>query len=189
MAHLEQRDFLSRVKKLFPENFFSVKVLDIGSFNVNGTERDFFSNADITGLDIAEGECVDVVCPAQDYDAPDGSFDTIISCECWEHNPYYKESILNALRMLKSGGLFVFTCATTGRAVHGVPELEAEAKENNENWTTMPNVLTELWDNTYYKNVTISDIEEIIDLHEVFSRYTFEVEVNHGDLYFWGVKK
>ena len=34
MAHLEQRDFLSRVKKLFPENFFSVKVLDIGSFNV-----------------------------------------------------------------------------------------------------------------------------------------------------------
>ena len=109
MAHLEQRDFLSRVKKLFPENFFSVKVLDIGSFNVNGTERDFFSNADITGLDIAEGECVDVVCPAQDYDAPNDSFDTIISCECWEHNPYYKESILNALRMLKSEGLFVFT--------------------------------------------------------------------------------
>lgn len=189
MAHLEQRDFLSRVKKLFPENFFSVKVLDIGSFNVNGTERDFFSNADITGLDISEGECVDVVCPAQDYDAPDGSFDTVISCECWEHNPYYKESILNAIRMLKSGGLFVFTCATTGREVHGVPELEAEAKENNENWTTMPNVLTELWDNTYYKNVTISDIEEIMDLHEVFLRYNFEVEVNHGDLYFWGVKK
>ena len=62
MAHQEQRDFLSRVKKLFPESFFSVKVLDIGSFNVNGTERDFFGNADITGLDIAEGDCVDVVC-------------------------------------------------------------------------------------------------------------------------------
>ena len=54
MAHQEQRDFLGRVKKLFPENFFSVKELDIGSFNVIGTERDFFGNADITGLDIAE---------------------------------------------------------------------------------------------------------------------------------------
>ena len=23
----------------------------------------------------------------QDYDEPDETFDTIISCECWEHNP------------------------------------------------------------------------------------------------------
>jgi len=189
MAHQEQRDFLGRVKELFPQNFFSVKVLDIGSFNVNGTERDFFSNADITGLDIAEGGCVDVVCPAQDYDAPDGSFDTVISCECWEHNPYYKESILNAIRMLKSGGLFVFTCATTGRAVHGVPELEVESKKKYKDWITMPNVETNLWDNSYYKNLTIADIESCINMNSVFSRYSFEIEVKHSDLYFWGIKK
>jgi len=189
MAHKEQRDFLRRTKIVFPNSFLFVNVLNIGSFNVNGTEKDFFDDSKIIGLDISDGDCVDVVCPAQDYHAPDDSFDTVISCECWEHNPFYKESIINATRMLKSSGLFVFTCATTGRAVHGVPDLEAGSKERYKNWVTMPNVETELWDNTYYKNLTIADIEDTMDMNSVFTRYSFEIESDHGDLYFWGVKR
>ena len=106
MAHKEQWVFCGKVKGLHPEYFENKKVLDIGSFDVNGNEEFLFKNCDFTGLDIGEGDGVDVVCPAQDYDEPDETFDTIISCECWEHNPFYAESILNAIRMLKSGGLF-----------------------------------------------------------------------------------
>lgn len=173
---------------MFPDSFISKKVLNVGSFNVNGSERIFFNRCDIVGLDIAPGEGVDVVCPAQDYDMPDGYFDTVISCECWEHNPFYKESIINAIRMLKSGGLFLFTCATTGRPVHGVSSLENECREKYPDWVTMPNAQTSLWDSNYYKNVSIDDVLESLDVDSIFSRYAFEVNRDHKDLYFWGVK-
>ena len=189
MAHKEQWVFCGKVKGLHPEYFKNKKVLDIGSFDVNGNEEFLFNNCDFTGLDIGEGDGVDVVCPAQDYDVPDETFDTIISCECWEHNPFYKESIQNVVRMLKSGGLFFFTCATTGRPVHGVSYLEEQCSNEYDNWKTLPNVKKENWDNDYYKNVTEDDIREAIDVDNIFSSYKFEVEENHCDLFFWGIKK
>jgi SAM-dependent methyltransferase len=188
MAHKEQWEFCDKVKNLFPDNFRNIRVLDIGSFNVNGNEEFLFTDCDFVGLDIGEGEGVDVVCPAQDYDAPDENFDTIISCECWEHNPFYKESIQNAVRMLKSGGLFLFTCATTGRPEHGTKRLEYESKQYHENWKTMPNVFVESWDNDYYKNVTEEDVRDAIDVDKIFSEYKFEINESHCDLYFWGIK-
>ena len=138
---------------------------------------------------MGEGPGVDIVCPAQEYDAPDESYETIISCECWEHNPFYKESIQNAIRILKSGGLFLFTCATTGRPIHGVKSLENYCKTKHEDWKTMPNVLRENWDNEYYKNLTEEDIRECVNVDELFSQYEFSIELNHCDLYFWGIKK
>lgn len=189
MAHKEQIDYVNRIKEKFPHYFNNKKVLGIGTFNVCGTEEEYFDNCDYQGLDIGTGEGVDIVCPAQDYDEPDETFDVIISCECWEHNPFYKESIQNAVRMLKSGGFFIFTCATTGRPVHGVKSLEEESKLKFNNWKTMPNVLRDNWDNEYYKNLTEEDIRECIDIDNFFSQYEFEVEKSHCDLYFWGIKK
>jgi SAM-dependent methyltransferase len=189
MAHKEQDDYVNRTKVRFADFFNNKTVLGIGTFDVCGTERTYFENCNFIGLDLCEGDGVDVVCPAQDYDAPNGTFDTIISCECWEHNPFYKESIQNAVRMLKSGGLLIFTCATTGRPVHGVGYMEEACKEKYQNWKTMPNVSKENWDNDYYKNLTEIDIRECIDVDNVFSSYEFEVDENHCDLFFWGVKK
>lgn len=195
--HKEQKDYLNRIKEKFPEAFKDGKVLDIGSFNVNGNEKPWFENCDFTGLDLLPGPGVDVACPANEYNEPDETFDTIISCECWEHNPFYKESILNAIRMLKPGGYFIWTCATTGRPVHGTLTQDAIDKTNNitaqgnstNNWKTMPNVEKEDWDNEYYKNVTEEDIREFCDVDLIFNFYNFEIESNHCDLYFWGVKK
>jgi SAM-dependent methyltransferase len=197
MAHKEQKNYLDKIKIKFPEAFKECRVLDIGSFDVNGNEKPWFDNCDFIGLDIGPGEGVDVVCPANEYDAPNDHFDTIISCECWEHNPYYKESILNAVRMLKPGGFFIFTCATTGRPVHGTYSQDIIDRNNNitqqgnkiTNWKTMPNVSRNGWDSEYYKNLTEEDIRECIDIDGTFSKYEFEVEKNHCDLYFWGIKK
>lgn len=193
MAHKEQTEFCLGVKVLFPDAFCNARVLDIGAFDVNGTERDLFTDCEFIGLDIAPGDGVDVVCPAQDYDEPDESFDTIISCECWEHNPFYAESILNAIRMLKSGGLFLFTCATTGRAVHGTKSVNEEQKSIalslGRAWKTMPNVFAKDWDNEYYLNLTEEDIRDVVDIDKTFSIYAFQVEETHHDLYFWGIKR
>jgi SAM-dependent methyltransferase len=197
MAHKEQKNYLNKLKETFPDWFKDRKVLDIGSFDVNGNEKPWFDNCEFIGLDIGPGKGVDVVCPANEYDAPDETFDTIISCECWEHNPFYKESIQNAVRMLKSGGCFIFTCATTGRPVHGTKTQDRIDREkrftsqgnSSENWITMPNVFRENWDSEYYKNVTEQDIRDCINIDEIFSSYQFEVEPNHCDLYFWGIKK
>ena len=189
MAHKEQVDYINRTKNKFPEFFKNKKVLGIGTFNVCGTEDQYFDDCDYQGLDIGPGEGVDIVCPAQEYDAPDETYDTIISCECWEHNPFYKESIQNAVRMLRKGGFFIFTCATTGRPVHGVISLEEESKNKFPNWKTMPNVVSDNWDNDYYKNLTEDDIRQCINIDDCFKTYEFEVEENHCDLYFWGIKK
>jgi len=42
MAHKEQRDYLERLKNKNPKAFKDCKVLDIGSFDVNGNEEPFF---------------------------------------------------------------------------------------------------------------------------------------------------
>lgn len=114
MAHKQQKLFCEKVKGSFPRHFFNCKVLEIGSFNVNGSVRELFHECEYIGLDILPGDGVDVVCEAQKYDASNEYFDTIISCECFEHNPYFIETLQNAIRMLKSGGVLIFTCATTG---------------------------------------------------------------------------
>jgi SAM-dependent methyltransferase len=189
MAHKEQNEFVTRTKKEFPKYFTNKKVLGIGTFDVCGTEYEYFDKCDFIGLDLGPGPGVDIVCPAQDYDAPNETFDTIISCECFEHNPFYKETIQNAVRMLKPGGLFLFTCATTGRPIHGTLSLEKESKQKYPNWKTMPNVIKDNWNNDYYKNLAESDIRECIDIESTFSTFEFEIESNHCDLYFWGIKK
>lgn len=195
--HKEQKIYLDEMKSKFPEAFKNRRVLDIGSFNVNGNEKPWFDNCDFIGLDIGPGEGVDIVCPANEYDAPDESFDTIISCECWEHNPFYKESIQNSVRMLKSGGYFIFTCATTGRPVHGTASQDKIDRERSktsqgnstDGWITMPNVSRENWNSEYYRNVTEEDVRDCINVDEIFSEYQFDVNENHCDLYFWGIKK
>lgn len=189
MAHKEQIEYVERVKSKFPDFFKNKTVLGVGTFDVCGTENVFFSDCDYKGLDIGEGPGVDIVCPAQDYDAPDNFYDVVISCECFEHNPYYSETIVNIVRMLKPGGLFLFTCATTGRPVHGTKSSDLINMKKHENWITMPNVFREDWDNEYYKNLTEKDIRECIDIDLNFREYEFEVETSHYDLYFWGIKK
>ena len=189
MAHKEQIEYVYSVKNLFTEYFNNKTVLGIGTFNVCGTEDMFFDECDYSGLDIGPGPGVDIVCPAQDFDAPDETYDVIISCECFEHNPYYIETIQNAVRMLKKNGLFLFTCATTGRPVHGTKTSDEIDKLKHENWVTMPNVFRDDWDNEYYKNLTENDIRESIDVDITFKNYEFSVNTDHCDLYFWGIKK
>jgi len=187
--HEEQMDFCWKIKKKFPNHFRNKKVLDVGSLDVNGTNERFFQNCNYIGLDIAKGPNVDVVSLGHLYDAPDESFETIISTECFEHDMYYKETWKNIIRLLKPGGMFLFTCAAPGRFEHGTartrPEDSPLTAKANEEWSN------------YYHNITGKELEDTIDLAEVFQNY--DIEEYHKilvgpfrtlhDLYFWGIKK
>lgn len=131
----------------FPEFFEAVRVLEVGSLDVNGSVRELFESCDYTGIDVGPGPGVDVVVSGQDYDAPDGSFDVVISAECMEHNPAWVATIENMIRLLRPDGLFVLTCAAPGRREHGTARSEPSSSP-----------LTVQLGQDYYRNLSPSDI-------------------------------
>ena len=174
MAHQQQFDFVSAVVSFYPDNFVNCKVLEVGSLDINGSVRQFFKDCNYIGIDLGEGKGVDIVCTGQDYDAPDNEFDTIISCECFEHNPDWVATFQNMHRMTKPNGLIVMTCATTGRAEHGTKR-------------TSPQDAPFCGD--YYKNLTEQDFLDNLKIDNMFSTYEFGIGKATKDLYFYGVKK
>lgn len=179
MAHPEQAVFLLGVKRSFPEKFRRVSVLDIGSLDINGNNRDLFEDCLYMGIDVGYGKNVDFEVKGHELQLPDGSFDVVVSSECFEHDRYYEKTLQNAVRLLRPGGLFVFTCATTGRAEHGTRRTSPEAApllESHGDWAD------------YYKNLTVEDVCAAIDVQRVFSSFAFHTEAVACDLYFWGIK-
>jgi len=195
MAHIEQQQFCLKMKSKFPNYFVNKKVLDIGSLDVNGNNRFLFENCEYFGLDVGEGKNVDIVCPGHLYDAPSEYFDIIISTEVFEHDLYYRETISNIMRMLKPGGIFMFTCASGQRPEHGTRrrgEVDAPLLiQQSEEWAD------------YYKNLEKSHFLEIHGFSEAFPDGIFELGAFgafnhewpegeytniHSDIYFFGIK-
>jgi 2-polyprenyl-3-methyl-5-hydroxy-6-metoxy-1,4-benzoquinol methylase len=179
MAHSQQMHFMSTVKDKFYKNFKNCNVLDVGSLNINGSTSILFEGGQYTGIELGEGPGVDIVCEAQKYDAPDNHFDTIVSCECFEHNPFWVETFRNMYRMCKPNGLIIMTCATTGRPVHGTSTINPESA---------PHLINFGWEN-YYKNLAEEDFKENFNISSMFSDFEFSVDDTSKDLYFWGIKK
>ena len=184
MAHTEQRNFCKSVKAKYPDFFKNKKVLDIGSLDINGSNRDLFENCDYTGLDVGEGKNVDIISIGHLFNGPDNHFDTIISTEVFEHDMFYEETIKNVMRMLKPGGLFLFTCGAPGRPEHGTRRCGAFCAplllEVSEEWAD------------YYKNLTPNDFKVISKFNETFPDCYFEIKDTDieipSDLYFYGIK-
>jgi hypothetical protein len=176
MSHSQQRDFVEKLKNHLPKYFNQKSVLEVGSLNVNGTLRDFFTECRYIGIDVSPGNEVDVVCEGQNYNAPNNTYDVVSSAECFEHNPYWFETFQNMIRLCKDGGLVFFTCATDGRPEHGTSKT-----------TPLDSPLTVQlgWD--YYKNLNENDFRSKLNFDSYFSEYHFEVNDESHDLYFWGI--
>ncbi len=86
-----------------------VRVLDVGSYNVNGCMRPLFdgTEAEYVGLDIEAGPNVDVVMnePYNWDNIPDSSFDFVISANAFEHIEYPWLTIKLIYSKLKQGGI------------------------------------------------------------------------------------
>ncbi|PRF64474.1 hypothetical protein C6Q09_24600 [Burkholderia multivorans] len=181
MAHPQQRAFCSTVKSRYPQFFQGVFALDIGSLDINGNNQYLFDASSLyLGVDVAEGRNVDLVCPAHELGLPPNTFDVIVSTECLEHDRYWDQTLRNAVRMLRPGGLLLITCATEGRPEHGTRRT-----------TPQDAPLLEFADSEwadYYRNLTETDIRAALNIDETFSYVEFSTNDETHDLYFFGIK-
>ena len=80
---------MTRVVGRYLNPELSLSILDVGSFDVNGTYKTLFSwsNWKYTGADISPGPNVDVVLD-ENYEwamFQDGQFDVVVSGQAFEH--------------------------------------------------------------------------------------------------------
>ena len=179
--HTEARDFTLFVKKILVSFFVNKVVLDVGSGDINGNNRFLFENCQYQGNDVIQANNVTIVSKTKDLPFSDNTFDTIISTECFEHDPEYKESFLKIYNILKPDGLFCFTCASTGRHEHGTRRTTP-----GDSYGTIGK-LNDMVD--YYKNLTELDLNEVLKLNELFSVWDTYYNSESKDLYFVGIKK
>jgi SAM-dependent methyltransferase len=179
--HIEAKNFTVFVKKILADFFINKRVLDVGSGDINGNNRFLFENCEYIGNDVIQANNVTIVSKTKDLPFTDNTFDTIISTECFEHDPEYKDSFIKIYSMLKPNGLFCFTCASTGRPEHGTKRTSP-----CDSYGTIGN-LEDMSD--YYKNLTITDVNMVLPLNELFSVWDTYYNSSSKDLYFVGIKK
>ena len=101
-----------------------LKVVDIGSFDVNGSYRTLFTDPgwQYTGVDLEAGPGVDVVL-ASPYRLPfaTGSVDVVVSGQAFEHIEHFWMTWLEIQRVLRPGGL-VFLIAPSRGPEHRYPQ-------------------------------------------------------------------
>lgn len=118
MAHGSQLAFFTAAISEFPKHF-SGRVLDVGSYDINGGPHHLFTAAEYIGVDLVPGPNVTLVSRGQDLNFPDHYFDVTMSSECFEHNEAWRLTLQNMIRMTRPSGLVIFTAASTGRPEHG----------------------------------------------------------------------
>ena len=179
--HIQCVDFTIFVKNILRDYFLNKTVLDVGAGDINGNNRFLFENCDYHGNDVIDNKNVTIVSKTKDLPFESGYFDTIISTECFEHDPEYKESFKKIYNMLKPNGLFFFTCASTGRPEHGTRRTTPQ-----DSYGTIGK-LEDMQD--YYKNLTVLDLFDVLDLNDLFSTWDSYYNGETCDLYFIGIKK
>lgn len=101
-----------------------LKIIDIGSFDVNGSYKLFFLHPawEYTGVDLAAGPNVDVVLQSP-YRLPfdSHSVDVIVSGQAFEHIEFFWCSWLEMVRVLKPGG-YIFLIAPSRGPEHRYPQ-------------------------------------------------------------------
>jgi len=152
-------------------------VLEVGSYDVNGSIRPLFSFATTyTGIDLVEGPNVDYVAHGHEF-GETNRYDIVISAEMFEHNPLWRETFINMIRVCRPGGVVLFTCATRMRQEHGTTR---SFKGDS------PGTEALGWD--YYRNLTAKNFQHAADLHRHFIDYLFLTVRAAHDLYFIGLK-
>lgn len=178
MAHLHQLKFVSLVDEYFVKRHRpNISILEVGSYDVNGSVRQIFPGCKYIGADLCAGPGVDLVRSGHEIDSPDGSFDIAISCECFEHNPHWLATFVNMHRMTRPGGLVIMTCASKGRLEHGTRRAHFDSSPGTSSLSI-----------DYYRNLTENDFADAVGLDQLFAARRFFYIRRSCDLYFVGWK-
>lgn len=118
--HLSSIDKMKAFRKKYltgKENEF-LKICDLGSQAIGGSYRPVFEepNWEYTGIDICEGENVDIVLsdPYSWLEIESESADVLVSGQVFEHVEYFWETMKEIARILKPGGLICIIAPSSG---------------------------------------------------------------------------
>jgi SAM-dependent methyltransferase len=179
MSHPEQLGFFALCAEANKELLSGGRLLEIGSYDVNGSVRRVFDGVrDYVGVDLTEGAGVDLVAYGHEVDEPDGSFDAVISGECFEHDPHWRETFANMCRLARPGGIVAFTCASSGRPEHGTRRTDGRDSPG-----------TQAAGLDYYRNLREIDFLSIDSFGDWFQEFRFWYLPTSFDLYFIGVRR
>jgi SAM-dependent methyltransferase len=114
------------VKNLTKEDVKGKRIIEVGSYNVNGNLGSVLKSwepAEYIGTDIEKGPGVDVVCNAEDLSSKFGkeSFDVVISTEVLEHVRDWRKVISNIKDICKPNGIILLTTRSYGFVYHSYP--------------------------------------------------------------------
>ena len=173
--HSQQKDFVKGIF-IFGKDFKTNDILELGSFNVNGSIRDFevFKESNHIGCDLTDGPGVDIVYDGVNLDL-DRKFDITISCEVFEHDPHFISTFQSLINYKAPRGIVIFTCASRGRGEHGTQR----TNPNDSPGTSAVGI-------DYYRNVNKRDIQKKINLKDYFDNHFFHYHKSSNDLYFFG---
>jgi SAM-dependent methyltransferase len=173
VSHPEQLEFIRIAYGLLPEHLVNGKVLEIGSYDVNGSTRNTFDGAsEYVGVDIVAGPGVDMVCFGHEISLPEKTFKVSLSVNCFEHDEYWVETFRNMIRLTSAGGVVIFTCASTGFPEHGTRRSEPSLSPGTQSAGL-----------DYYRNLTAAHFYSHFNLDEFFTQYRFWYLKNSCDLY------
>lgn len=99
------------------------QVYEIGSLFVNGGVRDLVPHDRWLGIDIVDGEGVDLVCDAHEAPMPDASADLVVCLEMLEHDSDPVATMLTISRLLRPDHRALLTTRSEGMAYHHPPDL------------------------------------------------------------------
>ena len=175
--HWQAFAFVQSIRAICPDLFYDKRILEFGSHTVNYSIKELFLKTETyIGVDLSIGKTVDVVAAAQDVYLGN-EFDVVISCECFEHNPYFHKTFTNMYHHAGNNGIVIFTCPTTGRPEHGTSRTDLNDS---------PGTASLGWD--YYKNLTADDFDPVF-IKNSFEHHLFIENVESHDLYFVGFKR
>lgn len=99
-----------------------LRILEVGSYNVNGSVRDYWDLPDGTeyiGVDWRAGPGIDVVSLA--HEMPDlGEFDIVVSSSMLEHDPHWSKSIDAMVDALSPEGMLLLSWGAARNKEHNL---------------------------------------------------------------------
>jgi SAM-dependent methyltransferase len=102
------------------------QILEVGSYDVNGTVRPHFDQRHYVGVDMQPGPGVDETAIATDLPWGPSSFDVVVSTEMLEHCDRPWVAVAEMARVLRPGGYLILTARGYDERgcweVHGYPE-------------------------------------------------------------------
>lgn len=135
---------LARAESGVPDSLLGLRVVEFGSFNMNGSPREIFTGAGSwTGVDWRAGPGVDLISLA--HEAEVGPAEIVISCQALEHDPFWEATVRKGCSLLQRGGWLFLTWAGPGYDPHELATAPAWEGEG-----------------AYYRNLSTEEVAEIV---------------------------